>query len=62
MSQDITYLLGLDSVGASIAIWNLTDRDHKANTERFGSFVGLSAPTLFAIDNGLGPHRSNADS
>jgi hypothetical protein len=62
LSQDIMYVLGLASVGADIAIWNLKKGDDKANAERFGIFVGLWAPTFFAIGNGLGQHRSHADS
>jgi len=62
LSQDIMYVLGLASVGASIAIWNTKKGDDKANGERFGIFVGLWAPTFFAIGNGLGQHQSGHDS
>jgi hypothetical protein len=55
------YVLALASVGASIAIGNLRKGDETANAERFGIFVGLWAPTFFAIGNGLGPHRSHID-
>ena len=47
------YALGLASIGASIAIWNANKDDDNAHAERFGIFVGLWAPTFFAIGNGL---------
>jgi len=53
LSQDLMYALGLVSIGASIAIWNLKKGDDEAHAERFGIFVGLWAPTFFAIGNGL---------
>jgi len=53
LSQDVMYVLGLASVGASIAIWNSKKSDDNAHAERFGIFVGLWAPTFFAIGNGL---------
>jgi hypothetical protein len=53
LSQDLMYALGLASVGASIAIWNANKSDDKAHAERLGIFVGLWAPTFFAIGNGL---------
>lgn len=61
LSQDIMYVLGLASVGASIAIWNTKKGDDRANAERFGIFVGLWAPTFFAIGNGLGQHQLGRD-
>lgn len=48
-----------DSVGASIAIWNAKKGDDNAHAEPFGIFVGLWAPTFFAIANGLANDRSN---
>lgn len=53
LSQDVMYALGLASIGASIAIWNANKDDDNAHAERFGIFVGLWAPTFFAIGNGL---------
>ena len=60
LSQDLLYVLGFASVGASIAIWNAKKGDDIAHAERFGIFVGLWAPTFFAIANGLASERSNA--
>ncbi len=53
ISSSTSYLLGFASVAASIAIWNGTKGDDAAHAERFGIFVGLWAPTFFAIGNGL---------
>jgi hypothetical protein len=52
-SPSIAYAAGFLSVGASIAIWNLSKGKDDAHAERFGIFVGLWAPTFFAIGNGL---------
>jgi hypothetical protein len=59
LSQDLMYVLGLASVGASIAVWNAKKGGDDAHAERFGIFVGLWAPTFFAIGNGLA--RNQAD-
>jgi hypothetical protein len=59
LTQDLLYVLGLASVGASIAIWNAKKGDDHAHAERFGIFVGLWAPTFFAIANGLANDRSD---
>ncbi len=60
LSQDVLYVLGLASVGASIAIWNAKKGVDHAHAERFGIFVGLWAPTFFAIGNGLTKDRTDA--
>jgi hypothetical protein len=57
LSQDFMYVLGMASVGASIAIWNAKKGRDDAHAERFGIFVGLWAPTFFAIGNGLANQR-----
>ncbi len=62
LSQDLLYVLGFASVGASIAIWNAKKGDDVAHAERFGIFVGLWAPTFFAIANGLASDRSTSAS
>lgn len=53
LSADIAYLAGLLSIAASIAVWNSNKKDDGPHAERFGIFVGLWAPTFFAIGNGL---------
>ena len=57
LTQDLLYVLGFASVGASIAIWNAKKGQDEAHAERFGIFVGLWAPTFFAIANGLARDR-----
>ncbi len=52
-SSGLSYLLGFASVAASIAVWNSEKGKDAAHAERFGIFVGLWAPTFFAIGNGL---------
>ena len=59
LSQDLMYVLGFASVGASIAVWTAKKGDDPAHAERFGIFVGLWAPTFFAIGNGLARDRSD---
>jgi hypothetical protein len=53
ITSDLAYVLGFASVAASIAIWNLKNGADDAHAERFGIFVGLWAPTFFAIGNGI---------
>lgn len=60
LSQDLMYVLGFASVGASIAVWNAKKGDDSAHAERFGIFIGLWAPTFFAIGNGLARDRADA--
>lgn len=52
-SAEYSYAAGFLSVAASIAIWNAKRGISEAHAERFGIFVGLWAPTFFAIGNGL---------
>jgi hypothetical protein len=52
-NSNLSYLLGFISVAGSIAVWNSKKGKDDAHAERFGIFVGLWAPTFFAIGNGL---------
>jgi hypothetical protein len=49
------YLAGLGSVGASFISWLISrgKRDARAQSDRWGLFVGEWAPTFFAIGVGL---------
>jgi hypothetical protein len=50
------FVLGFASIVGSIAIWFLTGgeaAETKAHAERFGIFVGLWAPTFFALSSRL---------
>jgi hypothetical protein len=57
----LCFVLGFVSIVGSIAIWFLTGgetAESKAHAERFGIFVGLWAPTFFAISSRLEPSSS----
>jgi hypothetical protein len=52
----LCFVLGFASIVGSIAIWFLTGgeaAESKAHAERFGIFVGLWAPTFFALSGRL---------
>ena len=52
----LCFWLGFLSIVGSIAIWFLTGgeaAESKAHAERFGIFVGLWAPTFFALSGRL---------
>jgi hypothetical protein len=52
----LTFVLGFLSVFASIATWAVAggrDEKERAHGERFGIFVGLWAPTFFALSQRL---------
>lgn len=50
---NICFVAGFLSVIASIVIWLLSKEPDIAHGERFGIFVGLWAPTFFALSNRL---------
>ncbi len=45
----VCLVLGFLSIIASIVIWNVAKSPDPAHGERFGIFVGLWAPTFFAL-------------
>jgi hypothetical protein len=47
----VCFYAGFISIAASILIWFLNKEPDLAHGERFGIFVGLWAPTLFALSN-----------
>ena len=47
----VCLVLGFVSIIGSIAIWFLAKSPDPAHGERFGIFVGLWAPTFFALSN-----------
>ena len=51
--SNICFVSGFFSVIASIAIWFLSKEPDLAHGERFGIFVGLWAPTFFALSGRL---------
>ena len=57
LTADMMYLLGFLSVIGSIFVWysqgGVKSGEERASGERFGIFVGLWAPTFFALGNGI---------
>ena len=53
LTSGMAYSAGLLSVIGSIIVWNSKKNNDEPHAERFGIFVGLWAPTFFAIGNGL---------
>lgn len=51
--SNFCFVAGFLSIVASIAIWFLAKDPDPAHGERFGIFVGLWAPTFFALSNRL---------
>ena len=51
--SSVCFVAGFVSVLASIAIWYLAKEPYLAHGERFGIFVGLWAPTFFALSTRL---------
>lgn len=53
----MTFVMGFLSVIASIVVWAVSggrsDSDTRQHGERFGIFVGLWAPTFFALSSSL---------
>lgn len=50
ISSDVLQVLGFASIFASIATWRAAKSSgDAAHAERFGIFVGLWAPTFFAL-------------
>ena len=50
ISSDVLQVLGFASIFASIATWRTAKgAGDAAHAERFGIFVGLWAPTFFAL-------------
>jgi len=49
VTHSFAYAAAGASVVLSIAIWAMRRGEDRANSERFGIFVGLWAPTLMAV-------------
>lgn len=56
--SNICFVAGFVSVVASIAIWFRFKEPDPAHGERFGIFVGLWAPTFFALSSRLDQHAA----
>ena len=53
MLSNVCFVCGFLSVVSSIAIWFASKEPDLAHGERFGIFVGLWAPTFFALSTRL---------
>lgn len=51
--SNVCFVCGFLSVMSSIAIWFMSKEPDLAHGERFGIFVGLWAPTFFALSSRL---------
>mgnify|MGYP001074437253 CR=1 FL=1 len=51
--SNVCFVAGFISVIAAIAVWYLFKEPDPAHGERFGIFVGLWAPTFFALSSRL---------
>ena len=49
--SNVCFVSGFVSIAVSITIWFLNSQNDPAHAERFGIFVGLWAPTFFALSN-----------
>ena len=49
--SNVCFVMGFVSILASIAIWAMSKEPDAAHGERFGIFVGLWAPTFFALSD-----------
>ena len=55
----LCFVLGFASIFVSILIWFLFKNPDAAHGERFGIFVGLWAPTFFALSDRLDRYASS---
>lgn len=46
---NVCFVSGFVSIAASIAVWAMAKEPDAAHGERFGIFIGLWAPTFFAL-------------
>jgi len=49
--SNLCFVSGFVSIAVSITVWFLSSEPDPAHGERFGIFVGLWAPTFFALAN-----------
>jgi hypothetical protein len=63
LNSDTMYLATFASILGSIGIWALTNRESedRAHAERFGIFVGLWAPTFWAMGNAMKDAETQED-
>lgn len=55
ITSDVLHLAALASIGGSILTWRAAKSSgDAAHAERFGIFIGLWAPTFFALADAVG--------
>lgn len=55
ISSDVLHLAALGSIAGSILAWRAAKSSgDAAHAERFGIFIGLWAPTFFALADAVG--------
>jgi hypothetical protein len=58
ISSDVLHLAALASIGGSILTWRAAkSKGDQAHAERFGIFIGLWAPTFFALADAVKQHE-----
>jgi hypothetical protein len=59
INSDVLQFLGFASIFASIATWRTAKKSgDAAHAERFGIFIGLWAPTFFALASDVAVHEA----
>jgi len=59
ISSDVLHLAALASIGGSILTWRgATSKGDPAHAERLGIFIGLWAPTFFALADAVGTQEA----
>ncbi len=62
INSDVLQVLGFASILASIATWRAAKKSGDvAHAERFGIFIGLWAPTFFALAGEVAVHEAKTD-
>jgi hypothetical protein len=62
INSDVLQVLGFASIFASIATWRTAKKSgDAAHAERFGIFIGLWAPTFFALAGEVAVHEAAED-
>jgi len=62
INSDALQVMGFASIFASIATWRAAkESGDSARAERFGIFIGLWAPTFFALASEVAVHEADRD-
>ena len=62
ISSDVLHLAALASIGGSILTWRAAkSKGDQAHAERFGIFIGLWAPTFFALADAVKQHEVSGE-